>query len=84
MGAPPEIFKGNFEGDILHLDHGGPGMHVRLTYDLSEPGYLCTSMEMSSDGNTGTDSSTPGSGAYRGILEPIIPLVMQRPDWTVC
>ncbi len=52
MGAPPEIFKGNFEGDILHLAHGGPGMHVRLTYDLSEPGYLCTSMEMSPDGNT--------------------------------
>ncbi len=26
-------------------------MHVRLTYDLSEPGHLSTSMEMSQDGN---------------------------------
>ena len=52
MGAPPEIFKGKFEGDILKLAHGGPGMHVRLTYDVSEPDYLKTSMEMSQDGNT--------------------------------
>jgi hypothetical protein len=50
MGAPPEIFKGNFDGEILNLAHGGPGMHVRLTYDLSEPGFLSTSMEMSKDG----------------------------------
>jgi hypothetical protein len=27
-------------------------MHVRLTYDLSEPDRLTTSMEMSQDGNT--------------------------------
>jgi len=37
---------------VLKLAHGGPGMHVRLTYDVGEPGYLCTSMEMSQDGNT--------------------------------
>lgn len=51
MGAQPEIFKGNFEGDVLKLAHGGPGMHVRLTYDPSEPDVLSTSMEMSQDGN---------------------------------
>ncbi|HEV8422796.1 MAG TPA: DUF1579 family protein [Chthoniobacterales bacterium] len=51
MGAPPEVFKGKFEGDILKLSHGGPGMHVRLTYDLSQPGLLATSMEMSQDGS---------------------------------
>ena len=50
MGAPPEIFKGTFAGDILKLTHGGPGMHVRLTYDLSTSGYLSMSMEMSQDG----------------------------------
>ncbi len=50
MGVPPEIFRGQFEGDILRLAHGGPGMHVRLTYDVSEPDYLSTSMEMSQDG----------------------------------
>jgi hypothetical protein len=50
MGAPPEIFKGTFENNILKLAHGGPGMHVRLSYDLSAPGYLVMSMEMSPDG----------------------------------
>jgi hypothetical protein len=51
MGAPPEIFKGQFEGDVLKLAHGGPGMHVRLTYDVGESDVLSTSMEMSQDGN---------------------------------
>ena len=50
MGAPPEIFKGKFEGEVLKLAHGGPGMHVRLTYDISQPDSLTTSMEMSQDG----------------------------------
>jgi len=50
MGAPPEIFKGTFEDDVLKLAHGGPGMHVRLSYDLTAPGYLVMSMEMSPDG----------------------------------
>jgi hypothetical protein len=48
MGAPPEIFKGKFEGDVLKLAHGGPGMHVRLTYDVVSP----IAMEMSQDGQT--------------------------------
>ncbi|MBA3832129.1 MAG: DUF1579 family protein [Chthoniobacterales bacterium] len=50
MGSPPEVFKGDFEGDLLRLAHGGPGMHARLTYDLSAAGYLATSIEMSEDG----------------------------------
>lgn len=50
MGVPPEVFKGRFEGEVLRLSHGGPGMHVRLTYDLSETGHLSTSMEMAQDG----------------------------------
>jgi len=50
MGVPPEVFKGTFEGEVLRLSHGGPGMHVRLTYDLSETGRLSTSMEMAQDG----------------------------------
>ena len=52
MGVPPEVFKGRFEGDVLKLAHGGPGMHVRLTYDLHEAACLTTSMEMSQDGKT--------------------------------
>src|SRR5689334_18847851 len=50
MGVQPEIFKGQFDGEILRLSHGGPGMHARLTYDLSEPGQLSMSMEMAQDG----------------------------------
>ena len=44
------MFKGGFEGEVLRLSHGGPGMHARLAYDLSEPGRLSTSMEMAQDG----------------------------------
>jgi len=50
MGSRPEHFTGNFEGDVLTLSHAGPGMHARLTYDLSEPGLLGSRMEMSPDG----------------------------------
>jgi hypothetical protein len=50
MGSPPEVFSGGFEGDVLTLAHGGPGMHARMTYDLSTPGAMKSKMEMSSDG----------------------------------
>jgi hypothetical protein len=46
MGSPPE----GFEGDVLTLAHGGPGMHACMTYDLSIPGTLKGMMEMSPDG----------------------------------
>ena len=50
IGSPPEVFKGTFEGDVLTVSHGGPGMHARLTYDLSQAGILRSRMEMSHDG----------------------------------
>lgn len=50
MGVQPEVFKGNFNGEILRISHGGPGMHAQLTYDLSEPNYLVMSMELAQDG----------------------------------
>jgi len=50
MGSPPEVFTGTFDGDVLVLAHGGPGMHARMTYDFSEPGTLVSKMEMSQDG----------------------------------
>lgn len=52
MGSPPEVFTGRFEGDVLSVAHGGPGMHARLTYDLSTPGVMGSSMDMSQDGKT--------------------------------
>jgi hypothetical protein len=50
IGSPPEVFKGNFDGDVLTMSHGGPGMHARLTYDFSREGILHSRMEMSQDG----------------------------------
>ncbi len=50
MGSPPEVFVGRFEGDVLTLSHGGPGMHARMTYDLSAPETMKAMMEMSPDG----------------------------------
>lgn len=50
MGSPPEVFVGGFDGDVLTLAHGGPGMHARMTYDLSTPGTMKGMMEMSPDG----------------------------------
>ena len=50
MGSPPEVFAGRFEGDVLTVSHGGPGMHARLMYDLSDPQELQSGMEMSQDG----------------------------------
>jgi len=51
LGSPPEIFAGSFEGDVLTLAHGGPSMHVRMTYDLTDPRSLVSKMEMSPDGS---------------------------------
>jgi len=50
IGSPPEVFSGRFEGDVLTLGHGGPGMHVRMRWDLTTPGLLRSGMEMSEDG----------------------------------
>lgn len=50
MGSPPEVFEGGFDGDRFIVAHGGP-MHVRLTYDLSEPRVMHSRMEMSRDGS---------------------------------
>ena len=50
MGSPPEVFVGGFEGDVLTLAHGGPGMHARMTTNLSTPGIMKGKMEMSPDG----------------------------------
>ena len=49
-GSRPEVFTGTFEGDVLLLGHGGPGMHARMTSDLSTPGVLRARMELSDDG----------------------------------
>ena len=50
MGSPPEVFKGTFDGDVLTLAHGGPGMHARMTHDFSKEKRIISRMEMSPDG----------------------------------
>ena len=50
MGSPPEVFSGGFEGDVLILAHGGPGMHARLTYAFDGTDEMEVTMEMSPDG----------------------------------
>jgi len=50
MGSPAEVFRGNFDGDVLKLAHGGPGMHVKMTYDLSRDRHMTNKMEMSMNG----------------------------------
>jgi hypothetical protein len=50
MGSPPEVFTGSFDGDILTMAHGGPGMHARITHDLTDPQTMLLRMEMSADG----------------------------------
>ncbi|MDH3317689.1 MAG: DUF1579 domain-containing protein [Gammaproteobacteria bacterium] len=50
LGSPPEVFVGSFEGDVLTLAHGGPGMHARMTSDFSADGLMGAKMEMSPDG----------------------------------
>ena len=50
MGSPPEVFEGRLDGNILTMAHAGPGMHARMTYDLSDPQHLLSKMEMSQDG----------------------------------
>lgn len=51
IGSPPEVFEGTFDGDVLTISHGGPGMHARFTYDLSQEGILRSRMDMSPDGD---------------------------------
>ncbi len=50
LGSPPEVFTGTFDGDVLTVGHGGPGMHARLTYDLTRKGILRSRMDLSEDG----------------------------------
>lgn len=54
LGSPPEVFTGDFEGDVLTLSHGGPPMHARLVYDFTTARVLRSRMEMSTDGEEWT------------------------------
>ncbi|MGD8276415.1 MAG: DUF1579 family protein [Gemmatimonadota bacterium] len=53
MGSPPEVFRGNFDGDVLTVSHGG-AMHVRLTWDFTTDGIMRSGMQTSQDGEVWT------------------------------
>lgn len=50
MGGQHEQFRGRWNGDVLTVASRNPMGHMRLTYDLSTPGKLENSGEMSADG----------------------------------
>jgi hypothetical protein len=50
LGSPAEVFKGDFDGDVLTVSHGGH-MNARLVYDFSQAGIMRSRMYMSEDGD---------------------------------
>lgn len=50
IGSPPEIFTGNFEGNVLTMVSRGERMQARLTYDMTNPDRMVSAMDMSADG----------------------------------
>ncbi len=50
MGKGVELFRGNFEGEVLTMESEGAVGRMRSTYDYSKPGELSSKMEMSQDG----------------------------------
>jgi hypothetical protein len=54
MGMPPNIFRGNFTGEVLALtcqDHPDASGYSRATFDLSKKIKYAFRMEVSPDGN---------------------------------
>jgi len=50
MGSPPDIFSGDFEGDVLKLQSATAMGHARCSFDLSQSDGYAFTMEMSQDG----------------------------------
>ncbi|MCB2204581.1 DUF1579 domain-containing protein [bacterium] len=50
IGSPPEIFTGRFVEKVLTMTSRNPNMQVRLRWDMTDPGRMLSSMEMSQDG----------------------------------
>jgi hypothetical protein len=51
MGMPPNIFRGDFEGDLLKLNCDDPQFKSRVTWNLVRPDRYSYKMEVSPDGN---------------------------------
>jgi hypothetical protein len=52
MGMPPSVYKGNFEGEVLHLSALFPGGKSRCAWDLGKEKEYRFTLEVSGDGNS--------------------------------
>jgi hypothetical protein len=52
IGGPAEVFRGQFDGDVLTLTSRNPQGFARMTWDLSGKGRMKSRMEMSQDGKS--------------------------------
>jgi len=50
MGMPPNLFQGNFEGDVLSMTSQSPQGHNRAVFDFREQGVYRFQMDVSPDG----------------------------------
>ena len=50
MGMAPNVFKGNFEGEVLTMTSQSPQASTQAIFDLREPGRYTFKMSMSPDG----------------------------------
>lgn len=50
MGMPPNVFRGNFEGDVLTLTSKWSHGYHRAVFDLSQEGHYTFRMEVSESG----------------------------------
>ncbi len=51
MGFPPNVFVGEFEGDVLTLSYAGSQGHHRVTFDLGRTDEYSFRMDVSGDGS---------------------------------
>ncbi|NUO81289.1 DUF1579 family protein [candidate division KSB1 bacterium] len=51
MGMTPNVFRGNFEGEVLSLSCKDAQSHSRATFDLGVKGQYKFRMDVSPDGN---------------------------------
>jgi hypothetical protein len=50
MGTPPNVYKGNFEGEVLKLSSTFPGGYSRCAWDLGMEGEYRFTLDVSGDG----------------------------------
>jgi hypothetical protein len=52
MGSNPNVYTGDFQGDVLSMTSPAHGGHTRCVFDLSQPNAYTFEMAMSQDGKS--------------------------------